>query len=351
MKKLDYRAILCIVFFSTLSTLVQAAEIRQWTSTKGNKVMAELVSKTDSHLTLRRDSGKEITLKITQLCEADQDYLKQLSMADTGDDAKPSDIPSDINTRADRPRSGKGKAGRLPVLDHGKGEGYFAYAEGDHYQARVNSNATMDIYLKDKDQTSGVLDGWKMIIQPVAYRKNKLGTISGLKIKEVIKHGEPIENPDQLKLSVMLKGGIQCELIYEFNEKGITTWMKSEHGDDPPEVMNHMMTHRLGEVIALTDDPKDLEKMRLKMRSDKYDYFGKYRISTTASHDRYEISMPALTDTKIIFDKGSDGETRLMCWKYADNQLSKGYFIRSRKGVFNSTKHNTEKTSITFKGK
>jgi len=150
---------------------------------------------------------------------------------------------------------------------------------------------------------------------------------------------------------VMLGGGIKCELIYEFNAKGITTWMQSEHGSDPPEVMSHMMTHRLGQVLQLTDDQKDLDKMRLKVGSDKYDYLKKHRINSTVSHDKYEVSMPAITNTKILFDKGSDRNTRLMCWKYGDDALSKGYFIRSRKSDFDSAKHSAEKTSITFKGK
>ena len=88
--------------------------------------------------------------------------------------------------------------------------------------------------------------------------------------------------------------------------------MQSERGSDPPEVMNHMMTHRLGQVLQLTEDQKDLEKMRLKVGSDKYDYLATSTGSiSTVSHDKYEVSMPAITDTKILFDKGSDKNTRL----------------------------------------
>ena len=209
----------------------------------------------------------------------------------------------------------------------------------------------MEVFLKEEGKASGLLDGWAIAVEPVAYKKNKLGSISGYRMKQILSHGDPVENPDQVKLSVMLKGDIRCNLIYEFSPEGLTTWMQSEHGSDPPEVMNHMMTHRLGQVLQLTDDQKDLEKMRLKVGSDKYDYFNKHRIKSTVSNDKYEVSMPAITDTKILFDKGSDKNTRLMSWKYADQPLSKGYFIRSRKGEFNSNKHKAEKTTITFKGK
>ena len=338
MKKWKYIITSAALFFAVVSIPLNAAEARQWTSSKGTTLKAELVSKTDTHLTLKQASGKEITLAIKQLSDADQNYLKQLDepASDKG------------QNKVDK---GKKKGGGLPVLHDGIGAGYFAYFEGEHYIARIKANATMEVYLKEDEKAGGLLDGWKMVVEPVAYKKNKLGTISGYKIKEILSHGDPVENPDQVKLSVMLKGEIKCELIYEFSSEGFTTWMQSERGSDPPEVMNHMMTHRLGQVLQLTEDQKDLEKMRLKIESDKYDYLGKYRINTTVSHDKYEVSMPAITNTKILFDKGSDRNTRLMCWKYGDDALSKGYFIRSRKGEFNSNKHKAEKTTITFKGK
>ena len=338
MKKWKYIITSAALFFAVVSIPLNAVEARQWTSSKGTTLKAELVSKTDTHLTLRQASGKEITLAIKQLSDADQAYLRQLDKpaSDKGQDK--------VNKR-------KKKGGGLPVLHVGPGAGCFAYFEGEHYVARIKANAIMELHLKDEEKASGLLDGWKMVVEPVAYRKNKLGTVSGLKIVEMLKHGEPVENPDQVMLSVMLGGGIKCELIYEFNAKGITTWMQSEHGSDPPEVMSHMMTHRLGQVLQLTDDQKDLDKMRLKVGSDKYDYLKKHRINSTVSHDKYEVSMPAITNTKILFDKGSDRNTRLMCWKYGDDALSKGYFIRSRKSDFDSAKHSAEKTSITFKGK
>jgi len=346
MKRLDYRITLFSIFFFLQPFMTQAAETRQWTSAKGSQLTAALVNKTDTHLTLKKVSGKEITLAIKQLSEADQYYLTQLDRLDRVADPQPPATKGKRNKK----RTAKGKKALLPVLHQGDGDGSFAYVEGDYYQARINPNGTMHVFIKDKEQASGLLDGWAMIVEPVAYRKNRLGTVSALKIVDVLKHGEPVENPDEVKLSVMLAGGIKCDFIYEFNDKGITTWMQSEHGSDPPEIMSHMMTHRLGRVSELASDQKDLEKMRLKVGSTKYDYFNKHRISSTASNDKYEVSMPAITKVKILFNKGFDKGTRLMTWKYGDDPLSKGYFIRSRKSDFDSSKHAAEKTSITFKG-
>lgn len=347
MKRSDSSVTFFVMLFSLFSFLAQAGETRTWTSAKGSTLKATLVSKTDTHLTLKQASGKEITLAVKQLSDADQDYLKQLNGSDSVGDIQPSAPQNKENRRI----LDKAKKALLPVLHQGDGEGCFAYVNGDYYQARISSNGVMSVFLKDEEQTSGLIDGWKMIVEPVAYRKNRLGTVSALKIVQVLKHGEPVEDPDEVRLSVMLAGGIKCELVYEFNAKGITTWMQSQHGSDPPEMMSHMMTHRLSRVLQLTSDQKDLEKMRLKVGSDKYDYYHKHRISSIASNDKYEVSMPAITSTKILFNKGSDKNTRLMTWKYADDPLSQGYYIRSRKNVFDSSKHNAEKTSITFKGK
>ena len=345
-KTLKFPGIPWPLFFSILAVLPCLAEPREWTNSQGKVIVAELVSKTDTMLTLRRESGKEVTFAINRLSNADQHYLSKLDEGAENDKV----TTEEVDTGAKKARRALGK-NMLPVLHDGSGAGYFAYFEGEHYIARIKANATMEVFLKEEGKASGLLDGWAIAVEPVAYKKNKLGSISGYRMKQILSHGDPVENPDQVKLSVMLKGDIRCNLIYEFSPEGLTTWMQSEHGSDPPEVMNHMMTHRLGQVLQLTDDQKDLEKMRLKVGSDKYDYFNKHRIKSTVSNDKYEVSMPAITDTKILFDKGSDKNTRLMSWKYADQPLSKGYFIRSRKGEFNSNKHKAEKTTITFKGK
>ena len=106
MKRLDYSNTLFIMLFSMLSIFAHAAESREWTSSKGTTLKAELVSKTDTHLTLRQASGKEITLAIKQLSDADQAYLKQL------DEAASDKGQNEVDKE-------KKKAGLLPVLHDG----------------------------------------------------------------------------------------------------------------------------------------------------------------------------------------------------------------------------------------
>ena len=112
MKKCKHTTTSAVLFFAMLSIPLNAAELREWTSSKGTTLKAELVSKTDTHLTLRQASGKEITLAIKQLSDADQDYLKQLVSTDQADDARPSAPVTKENRRI----SAKGKKALLPVF-------------------------------------------------------------------------------------------------------------------------------------------------------------------------------------------------------------------------------------------
>lgn len=345
MNKLNLTMAVATLLFSLGFAPCGAAEMREWTSARGSTIQAELVSKTDTHLTLRKASGKEITLAIKQLSDADQDYLSEL---DEG--AESQEVTTEkTDTVAKKARRPLGK-NMLPVLAVGEGEGYFVHYSGDHYDARINRDGTMDVYLK-KDGGEGLIDGWKMVIQPIAYKKNRLGTFTRYLIEEVTKHGDPAANPETVELSVKLKGDIKCDLIYEFTEDGMTTWMRSEDGYDPREVMAHFLSHHCGSVLGLTKDPEDLKKMRLKMESQKYDFWGKYPTNNSQSQDDFEISMPAISSTKIIFDKGSDKKVRLLPWKYGTDALSKGFTIRTRKAEYESANHRSEKTTITFKGK
>lgn len=341
MNKLNDAMAMGVMLVSLTFAPFCAAEMREWTSSKGSTLEAELVSKTDTHLTLRQASGKEVTLAIKQLSEPDQDYLKGLD--EVAEDQQEAD------TGEKKVRGALGK-NMLPVLAVGEGEGYFAYYNGDHYLARINRDGTMDVYLK-KDGGEALIEGWKMVIQPIAYKKNRLGTITAYRIADIIKHGDPVESPDTVELSFMLKGDIKCHVIYEFAADGMTTWMRSEDGYDPREVMAHFMSHRCGSVLGLTKDPDDLKKMILKMESKKYDFLGKYPMNSTQSRDDFEVSMPAISSTKIAFDKGSDKKVRLLPWKYGSDALSKGFTVRARKAEYESDDHRAEKTTITFKGK
>ncbi len=70
----------CLAFlvtvFVALTSLV--AEVRDWTSADGRKLRAEFVSKEGGKTTIRRyTDGRQITLELAMLSEADQKWVKE----------------------------------------------------------------------------------------------------------------------------------------------------------------------------------------------------------------------------------------------------------------------------------
>jgi len=163
-KTLKFPGIPWPLFFSILAVLPCLAEPREWTNSQGKVIVAELVSKTDTMLTLRRESGKEVTFAINRLSNADQHYLSKLDEGAENDKV----TTEEVDTGAKKARRALGK-NMLPVLAVGEGEGYFAYYNGDHYVARINRDGILDVYLK-KDGGETLIEGWKMVIEPVAYK-------------------------------------------------------------------------------------------------------------------------------------------------------------------------------------
>ena len=51
------------------------AEMRTFKNDKGVKLEAEIVSKNDTHVTIRNDKGKEFTIRIETFSQEDQDYI------------------------------------------------------------------------------------------------------------------------------------------------------------------------------------------------------------------------------------------------------------------------------------
>ncbi len=67
-----------------------AAEVRTWSDSTGKfKVEAELVSAQDGKVQLRKVDGKEITVPLKRLTEADQAFVKESLATKSADDAKP----------------------------------------------------------------------------------------------------------------------------------------------------------------------------------------------------------------------------------------------------------------------
>ena len=66
---------ICIALL--LMTLPSLADLRQFTNAKGEKIMAELVSATDTRAELKRADGKAFTVPLQSLSEADRAWIAE----------------------------------------------------------------------------------------------------------------------------------------------------------------------------------------------------------------------------------------------------------------------------------
>ena len=76
MKKNSFAFVLVFVFFA-VHVNAQESEVRTWTSNQGSVIKAELVEFKDGAAKLRSTAGKTVYVKISQLSQADQDFLNQ----------------------------------------------------------------------------------------------------------------------------------------------------------------------------------------------------------------------------------------------------------------------------------
>ena len=333
--KLNTKIFTFITLASLLSTSL--AETREWTSTKGTKIKAELVSQTETHVTLKKSNGKKLEVPIKSLTEADQQYIQsQKSPAE------------EDNAEQNNAKKSKGKK-LLPTLKEGKGKGYFAYYEGNAYTATIEPNGSLVIRLTENGKT---IDNWSLNIVPRTIHKPKGKQQRGLGVQKVIKHGDPVDSPEKIELTMLLKEDITAEVVYEFNAKGITTWMKTTEGKTTPSDVTHYLTHQFKSVKEVTTDIKDHKKMYLKGKdvkgkSIKYNYYELTRLGKNVSE--FDVSMPAVSKVKISMEKSDDENVTLRTINYGDNALNLGYGVWFYKEKIGSSDQAKEKSTINFK--
>ena len=338
---------------STLTSLITIAglfttsitQAREWTSKQGSTINAELVSQTETHLTLKKSNGKKLTLPIDSLSQTDQQFIKSQK--------KPTEeaTKSKGGKKGSKVDYGTKKKVKmyLPTLNEGKGQGYFAYYEGEAYIARMLPNATLQILLVENGKT---VDNWSLDIIASSYHKPNGKKRKSLSVQKVTKHGDPAENPEKIELTVAIKGDITADIVYEFTPKGITSWLRSEEGKETPSGVKHILGHRFGSVKEITADIKDHKKMSYKAKSInnksiKYNFFDLAKLSQAVSE--FVIDMPAVAKVKISMEKSEDEGVSLKPVNYGDSAMYMGYSMWFSKEDIGSTNQETEKSTITFK--
>lgn len=91
------------VLILLLSLLVSSLQARTWTDTNGRKLNASFVSVTSTHVNLKLESGKEVSVPLRQLCDEDGEYIRSGQFlsdlesdppAPSSEEASPSDSAS-----------------------------------------------------------------------------------------------------------------------------------------------------------------------------------------------------------------------------------------------------------------
>ncbi|MEX2581361.1 MAG: family 16 glycoside hydrolase [Verrucomicrobiales bacterium] len=138
-----------IVF--AIALLAAGASARTWTSADGNKLEAEFISATETHVTIRREAdGQRFTLELSKLSDADQDWVKAQSRPALG--AEPDDSLEDLPDEVAEMISSRGSL--LFQDDFNRDDTVDREDLGEHWKTNSESRAQGE---KQNDLNGGAL--------------------------------------------------------------------------------------------------------------------------------------------------------------------------------------------------
>jgi len=312
--------------------------MRVWESLQGSKITAEILSKTDTHVVLKTDKGKELNIAIDSLSQADKDFLKGLNQKESSD--------ADLEEKAGEATDEDSKT--LPVLNEGVGKGLHAYYEGNNFIAKVNSGGSLDIYIKEEKK---VVENWKIAIIADAYTEEN-GKREKYYREKIIKHSPAAMNPKEVKFTLLRRGDVTTEVIYEFSPEGFTTWFRSVEGEETPADMTHRLRHLVGSVYKVNPDEKFLKKMKLKRKTVdgkrlRNDFFEV--VDLGGDTEQFEFTGPLFGKKKITIQRGKSERIILSPYNYRGVGMRNGFAIYLTKTDITSTVHAEEKVTFTIK--
>jgi len=203
--------ILFLSFTASLYGIEEKQETRTWTSCKGEKIQATFINIQNNNVTLKDTNGKFIKIRLGNFSTADQVAIKKIIPTPT------SPSKDDMPTGAITPSSPT----HLATFSDGKWEKYNTIFTSPKYDAAMDKDMNITLYLKDNDNPLGntVFLRWGVIFLEGVARKSIWCKTSELKTKpepEIIKRTTTIE------LSAKLDNNIDLELTYIFSTKGIS---------------------------------------------------------------------------------------------------------------------------------
>ncbi len=119
--------------------VAMAAEVREWSVTRGTNIRASFVELKGDKVVLRNEAGELVEIPLAQLTGADQVHARKSAMARPAGPAG----------------AARGPANVLPTVADGKWKEVYAFHESPKMDVTIGTNGFATIYLKDQGQRVG----------------------------------------------------------------------------------------------------------------------------------------------------------------------------------------------------
>ena len=347
-----------LFFLVSLSAASVSTEMREWTNASGSKAMAKLVGLTETHAELVTAKGKKVTIRINTLARSDIDFLSKLREEARASEqvAQPKQSEKELELKPDESvepkekvvvQANQGGGKFLPLLQDGKGQGYFAYYEGEKFVAKVTRNGEMMVTYK---QVHEDMKSWSLHGFAHAFDTKKVTHYRG--VLSAKSENTPALQPDKIAITKKVKGGFTFDVVYEFDKDSITFWFKSTEDSGAPQGLQHSFIYRFGATSKVDYDKNFYKKMKLKSRP-----FSGKRLSVDFDEQvnmgrdtpKLEISGPLFQKESLVFNRGRADNGMLIPANYADDPLKGGFWVCLRKQNNKSDDFKGEKVSFEFR--
>ncbi|OVE76325.1 hypothetical protein BVX97_01450 [bacterium E08(2017)] len=211
---------------NVVSAEIEIPELREWVSTTGARLKARFVLEQGNNIILEREDGRRVKIAKIHLSLRDLAWLKQkgeLTVHSVARDTPEKDHLADEKNSVPQPVAAgtPGGVGSLAAFSSGEWEGCYAVYQQPAYDAVVEPDATMKIYIKEHGKR---IDAAPFTIKMACKPDGHANTSKIRKIVSFSKPGVPAMNPNDVILSGMLEDGVEFELKYNFDDGEITAW-------------------------------------------------------------------------------------------------------------------------------
>lgn len=221
-----WRRAVCLGMALVLTGPVSASdEARTWTSTSGTTVEAKFLGHDQGRVRLRKSDGSVIEVPMSSLTAADQSWvlMNQARAAQRGKtESRVAPLPIPAGKVEDV----------LPTFRRGDEAGYNAFFESRNYDAGLDANGHLHVFLKENRSRVG---------QPLrvyldCFTRGKDVPYQGISVLGFYEIPDPEKQPDVLTLHGVFERNVPFVLTLRFSEQGLRFEVSNV---DPPGLKTH----------------------------------------------------------------------------------------------------------------